>query len=231
MKIPLFDIDWTLLEGNNEYHRRAFSYALGKIFNIKDVDTDKIKPHGKIDSQIILELLEFSKVDKHLAISQLQNVINTMIIYYKEHIGSYTTKILPGVTNLLKELKRQNINPGLLTGNIQVIGIDKLTKAGLAQYFTFGSFGDEALKRVDLIEIAIKKAEKIYQRSLDKSNFVLIADSVLDIECAKRGNVSIIAVATGMFSKEQLEKAGADLTINALTEKNKIVDYLLNNHC
>lgn len=56
MKTPIFDLDWTLIKGGNKAHLESFTYSIEKIFNIK-TSLEKIDIQGKIDSQILLELL------------------------------------------------------------------------------------------------------------------------------------------------------------------------------
>ncbi|MCX7881074.1 MAG: hypothetical protein N2482_00990 [Patescibacteria group bacterium] len=35
MKIPLFDLDWTLIKGGNKEHLDSFTYSIEKVFNLK----------------------------------------------------------------------------------------------------------------------------------------------------------------------------------------------------
>lgn len=49
---------------------------------------------------------------------------------------------------------------------------------------------------------------------------------ILDIACAKAGGINVIAVATGSYSAEELQKTGADLVVRTLFETDKILKFL-----
>ena len=54
-------------------------------------------------------------------------------------------------------------------------------------------------------------------------NIFLVGDTPLDIRAGKEAKVITIGVATGIFSKEDLEKAGADFVLDSLEN---IEDFL-----
>ncbi len=60
MKIPLFDLDETLIKKSNYVHRQSFVFAIKKVFDIDipDVGQYLSQMHGMIDSQILIELLQ-----------------------------------------------------------------------------------------------------------------------------------------------------------------------------
>src|SRR3989344_5935 len=123
-KIPLFDIDWTLLKGeeiNKRVHREANDFALHNVYHQKN------------------------------AKSKMPEAIEVMTQYFLEHADEGYFEPMPGTIGLLSELKERNIPMGLLTGNMENIGWEKLRKAGIKDYFSFGAFGSMAFRRVDLI--------------------------------------------------------------------------------
>lgn len=89
----------------------------------------------------------------------------------------------------------------------------------------FGAFGSEAFRRVDLVFLALEKASQL-KTEVMLNNLILVADSLLDVKCAKDAGVEIIAVASGKNTVEELQEAEADYIVNSLLEKDKILGLL-----
>lgn len=219
-KIPLFDIDWTLLKGgeSNRIHHNAFDFALHTVYNQPTASVNEGMGQGKIDTQILIDVLKLHEVSEEEAKNKMPKALEAMREYFFEHADEGTYEVMPGVVELLDDLKSRNIPFGLLTGNVEAIGWEKLKRAGIANYFDFGAFGSMAYKRVDLIEIAGQKA--------GTRNLVIIGDSPLDIACARNGGIPVIAVGAGHYKSHEL--AHADLTVDSLLERDKIIKFLSN---
>ncbi len=72
---------------------------------------------------------------------------------YKEQV-----KALKGTSNLLKDLKKENVLLGLVTGNLEPIAYAKLGKVGFDDYFHSG-FGSDYEDRYLLVKTAIELAK------------------------------------------------------------------------
>lgn len=223
-KIPLFDIDWTLIEGNNGIHKAGFMHAYGTVYNLPGASIDEIEHNGMIDSQILMEIAKLHGVSEETAKTKVQDAMTAVVDYFMKHVEEGHFKVMPGTIELLNELKKMGIPLGLLTGNIEEIGWEKVNRAGVKEYFTFGAFGSFAYKRVDLIPIAKKRLEEILKEDISLNRFVIIGDSPLDIACARAGNIEVIAVAAGVYNEHHLSEA--DLVVNSLEEKDKIIEFL-----
>lgn len=226
-KIPLFDIDWTLLRGGeigNMIHHQASDYALHTVYNQPTAFQKEATAQGKIDTQILVEVLKLHGVSEEEAKNKMPEALKAMKEYFYAHADEGTYIPMPGVVDLLSDLKEWNIPLGLLTGNTAEIGWEKLRRAGIKDYFSFGAFGSMAFKRVDLIETARKEASKALGQELLIHNFVIVGDSPLDIACARDGGIPVIAVGAGHYKSHEL--AHADLTLESLEEKNKVFDFL-----
>ncbi len=227
MKIPLFDIDGTLLQDSNPAHASAFDFVLHTVYKLMQASIEEVDATGKLDTQILVEVVKLHGIDDASAYEKMPEALQSMVNYYFSEVGSFVNPVLPGVTNVLGQLQEMHVPMGLLTGNIENIGRDKLTKAGLNQYFPFGGFGNEAYRRVELIEIARKKAEQVLKRQINKSELILVGDSPLDVQCAKEGGIPIISVATGKYSKNELQARGSNLVLSSLTELSPFLDFIL----
>lgn len=223
-KIPLFDVDWTLLEGANKAHYGAFDFALHTVFNQPEAFKSEVKGEGKIDTQILMEILKLHGVSEEQAKNKMPQAIKAMAEYFIAHADEGHFVPMPGVKELLSSLKAKRLPLGLLTGNVEEIAWEKVKRAGIGDYFTFGAFGGLAYKRVDLIPIAKEGLEKILGTKIPMGRFVIVGDSPLDIACAKAGNIEVIAVAAGVYKEHHLSEA--DLVVNSLEEKDKIINFL-----
>lgn len=223
-KIPLFDIDWTLLEGGNTIHKAGFAHAYKTIYNLPSASIDEIEHNGMIDSQILMEIAKKHGISGEEAKNKVNDAMTAVVDYFMKHVDEGNYQPMPGVISLLKELKSLGIPLGLLTGNIEEIGWEKVRKAGIKDYFTFGAFGSLAYKRVELIPIAKKRLEEILKEAVPFKSFVIIGDSPLDIACARAGNIEVIAVAAGVYKEHHL--SDADLVVESLEEKDKIIKFL-----
>lgn len=226
MKIPVFDLDWTLLaKAEPKVHHHAFLYAFKTLFGV-NISDEGFK-EGGIDNQIIIESLSENEVPREKIIEKLFEIQKTMINYFMEHKHETVFKPLPGVENALKILVEKNITLGLLTGNIEEIGWEKLRIAGIDKYFKFGAFGNMGMTRPDLIPIAADRASKVFGKIVAASDLVVIGDTPLDVECAKIGGAHSIAVGSGpSYPYEKLLNSGADLVVKSLEEIDKILKFI-----
>lgn len=225
IKIPLFDIDWTLLQGgvSNKIHGDAFNFAFHSVYEKPQAFKSEISTDGKIDTQIILEVLKLHNVSDQ-AKEKMPKALDAMRSYFMKHADEGTYEPMPGVVELLSDLKQKNLPLGLLTGNIAEIGWEKLRRAGINHYFSFGAFGSMAFQRVDLIEIARKEAYKVLNKEIPTQSLVIVGDSPLDIACAREGGIEVIAVGAGHYKTHHLKEA--DLVLESLLEKDKVLKFL-----
>lgn len=232
MKIPLFDVDSTLLKGGNKAHDGAFDYAMKTVYN-SNASRKEIQAEGKIDPQIIIEALGLHNVSTEKAKDKIEEAMDAMLSYFLKHEDEGEYIVLPGVKDLLTTLKQKGAYVGVLTGNVEGIGWRKLEIAGIKRFIGFGAFGNLAFRRPELVPIAEQRARDLYKKDFSPFDpdligvdFVIIGDTPLDIACAKEAGIQSIGVASGYYSVEDLKKAGADLVVKSLKEKDKIVKFL-----
>lgn len=223
-KIPLFDIDWTLLEGSNTVHKAGFRRAFKVVYSLPSASVDEIEHHGMIDSQILMEIAKLHGVSDKEAKNKVNDAMTVVVDYFMKHVDEGKYQPMRGVVSLLKKLKNLSIPLGLLTGNIEEIGWEKVRRAGIKDFFTFGAFGSIALKRVALIPIAKKRLGKILGQEIPLERFVIVGDSPLDIACGRDGGIPVIAVGTGHYKTHEL--TNADLVVESLEEKDKLLKFL-----
>lgn len=177
MKIPLFDIDWTLLakDPRRNIHMESFFYAFEHVYGIHNAKRSGVE--GRLDNQIIIETVKLNGISEVQARLKAIEAMRVMVEYFENHKEEGLIKVLPGVKELLDVLRKKNVPMGLLTGNIEAIAWSKLEQGGIKDYFMFGGFGDKGERRVDLIEIALKRAMKALNREIKKDEFVIVGDT------------------------------------------------------
>lgn len=227
MKIPLFDIDWTLLKGGDKALFDSYNYVLNQIYNQPTASRDEIKDEGLVFNQVMVEILKLHKISEIEVKQKLQLALSTMEKFYYQHPERRTINVLPGVVVLLNKLKQLNIPLGILTGNAEPFGWDKLKRAGIREYFSFEVFGNFTYQRADLIPIAKQKAETLVGKGLSRNDFFIVGDSPLDIICAKTGKIKIIAVASGRYTFDELKTYHPDLLLTSLLEMDKFINAIL----
>src|SRR5579859_1162987 len=106
MKIPLFDIDWTLLKGGNKAHADAFDYAMKIVYGVNASERE-IVPDGMIDNQIIIEVLKLHNIPTEEVKKKLPQATKVMSTYFMEHYGEGESVPLKGAKEILVTLKEK----------------------------------------------------------------------------------------------------------------------------
>ena len=104
---------------------------------------------------------------------------------------------------------------GIATGNLKGIGTLKLQSCGLLDLFHFQAFSDGLEYRSDVYDRALQIARSLVGAS---SAICAIGDTPQDIRAAHTHRISIIAVASGVHSCQQLCAEKPDLCLGSLLE-------------
>ncbi len=224
-KLVLFDIDGTLIGGENKSHKFSFSYAFKKVYGI-DTNIDIIDHPGKTDQQIIIEVLKKKNLDEKQIKSKITECMKIMVDYFNKFINNENIFLLDGVQELLDELNKNGFIMGLVTGNLEDIARSKLKKVDINQYFKAGGFGSDDTNRANLIKLAIKRTGSNFLFKFS-NNVFLVGDTPRDMKAGKSAGVKTVGVTTGIYSKEQLKDAGADFVVPDLKNKEAILKIIL----
>ncbi|NPA22280.1 MAG: HAD family hydrolase [Candidatus Micrarchaeota archaeon] len=219
-KLLLFDIDGTLMKTSSlDLHVKAFSHGFRKVYGI-DTHIGKLgkRSYGQLDKRIIYEVLKLHGLSDQTIFSRIDEMIEEMSDYFVKHVKDARMEAIPGVKEALEQLKRkEGLVLGLLTGNLERIAWAKLEKMGIKDYFSLGAFGNEAMERYKLVEIAKQKVQQAIEETY------VIGDTPRDIEAAKKGGAISIAVTTGNFDEEGLRQHNPHYLISDLRELERII--------
>ncbi len=217
--LVLFDIDGTLTnrKGDLKESLWRFPYAAKKLFGIElslTVD-DYMSYNGWVDKAQFWDQLKGTGVSRREYLKKFPKFGDYAAEYMKIHAPLYTVN--EGGIELLTHLRSQkNVFLGVITGNARKVAQWKLERAGLAQFFSFGLFGDEADSRNELAQKAIGKAKKHFHITFSADQIVMIGDTIYDIACARHVGAKIIFVVTGGKNSDWSGGQKPDLVVNSL---------------
>ena len=209
----LFDIDGTLLREPNRIHVNAFSATLREVFGRDDISLDSVTVHGSTDAAILRDACRRAGVDdahwqplEGKIFSRLSEMVHTQRESMQIHL-------MPGVIPMLEYLAARGSILGVGTGNLESIGWLKLELAGLREHFRFGGFSDRFAIRSGMIAHAAEEARKI---AGPHATLCVIGDTPSDVTAAHANGIPAIAVATSIFSVEELEKYNPEWAVPSL---------------
>jgi phosphoglycolate phosphatase-like HAD superfamily hydrolase len=174
-----------------------------------------VTAHGNTDVGILRDAFRLAGIQESVWRPQLETIKEALCRFVEERREEICVTVMPQVQDILQHLKDRGATLGVATGNLERIGKIKLGRAGLLDYFDFGAWSDEFEFRADVIASAICKAHNM---AGERATICVVGDTPSDIQAARRNLVPVIAVATGIYPFEELERAQPDLCIHSFSE-------------
>jgi phosphoglycolate phosphatase len=233
----LFDIDGTLLNSRDGVHYNAFHSVLHEFF-ATDERIDNVPVHGNTDVGILRAVTERAGISDAEFRRKLPQAIAHMQEEAVRNRSDMRPKLCPAVTGLLSFLQQRGARLGVVTGNFEAIAWAKLEAAGLRQYFSFGTFcREDCASRIEIFRAgaaqacALLSATREPNRSplspapnyeLRATNYdraiCIVGDTPADIAGARAAGLPIIAVATGIYTYQQLSRERPDLCLSCFAD-------------
>ena len=212
----LFDIDGTLITTGGA-GAVAWRLAFEELYGIP-ADIGMFSDAGMTDPEVGRKT--FSAVIGHEpGPRELARVMAMRLKYLPQAVAeSKGYRVLDGVEELLPRLVDEGYLLGLTTGGTDSAAHIKLARANLARWFTFGGYGSDSTDRTELTRRAISRAGMLLGMELDPQQALVVGDTPLDIAAAHGAGAIGVGVASGHFTAEQLEQAGADAVLESLRE-------------
>lgn len=188
----LFDMDGTMIN-NISYHKKAWDVFIEK-YGISLTDKEfKEKTSGKMNKQIMPDILEKKLDDKEIK----QLVVEKESIYrklYAPHVEA-----IEGLLDFIKILKKNNIKIAVTTMAIKENRQFILRELRLIDKFDVIVGEEHFTKGKPDPEIFLTGAERL---GVDPRKCVVFEDAPLGIEAARRAGMKAIGVLTSHTRKE-----------------------------
>jgi phosphoglycolate phosphatase len=204
----LFDIDGTLITTGGASDR-AWHRAFLELHDV-DVNVPDYTGKGVPDPEVGLECFRGALGRKPDG-EEMATLMALRQRYLAEEVeASPGYRVMPGVVELLDRLTSEGRLVGLITGNTEPAAHIKLARADLNKYFAFGGYGSDANERVDVCRKALDRADRVAGGELDRAESIAIGDTPLDVAAGHGAGIRVLGVATGEYTADQLDEAGAD---------------------
>lgn len=210
----LFDIDGTIANTRGGVHYNSFHTALREVYGCNG-RIDPVPVHGNTDIGILRATLEHHGKLKADFEDLLPRARELMCAEVNRNAASFEVELCPGIVELLTWLSRERKLLGVVTGNFEEIGWRKLERGGVRHFFEFGSFSDRREKREDIFRHGIEVARKLRGPA---TTVCFVGDTPSDIRAAAWVGMPVIAVATGIYSQEELQKEAPTMCASSCAE-------------
>jgi len=210
----LFDIDGTLLRSRDRIHFNSFASSVERVTGF-EITLAGILLHGSTDTAILREACQQAGIPAEIMEQRTEAILEAMRHAVAEHRNEMDLYRMPGVEKVLEYLAGKGALLGVATGNLEAIGWIKIEQAGLREWFRFGGFSDHFSIRSELIGQAANKAREMAGKD---AGICVVGDTPRDIEAARANFLSVIAVATGNYSFDELHKLQPEVCASSLAD-------------
>jgi phosphoglycolate phosphatase-like HAD superfamily hydrolase len=210
----LFDIDGTLANTRGGIHYNSFHTAMREVYGCEG-SIDPVPVHGNTDIGILRAALAYHGCLRDDFEQLLPKAREIMCAEVARNAAKLEVELCPGIAELLTLLRGEGKVLGVVTGNFEQIGWSKLERGGIRHFFDFGSFSDRREKREDIFRHGIELAQNLRGAAV---TVCFVGDTPSDIQAAKRLGMPVIAVATGIYSQEELERETPTLCLGNCAE-------------
>lgn len=223
VSLVLFDIDGTLIRTGGA-GVKAFEQTFSEIFGLPDA-TKTLQFAGRTDVSLVRECFTQHGVDP--SETNFRRFFEAYPPRLEKLLGTLPGAVLPGIHDFLESLATAPDKPivGLLTGNIRRGAELKLRHFSLWERFQTGAFADDHEDRSRIAAAAKKRGENLLGRNLNGEEIVVIGDTPHDVSCARSIGAKVLAVATGIHTREQLAREKPDWAVDTIAQL-KVSDVL-----
>lgn len=210
----LFDIDGTLLNCQDAVHYFAFCDALSAVAG-RPLNLDGVVTHGNTDEGILRDAFARGAVEEAAWRPRLEEIRARMGAQVEANRAELRMDVLPGARELLAHLSARGALLSTATGNFARIGEAKLQECGLRKFFDLGGYSDGFGTRAEVFAGALAALRR---RLGPDATVCVFGDTPADVQAAHANGLEVIAVATGIYDRAQLEAEQPELCLSSLLD-------------
>ncbi|WTA32129.1 haloacid dehalogenase-like hydrolase [Streptomyces chartreusis] len=221
----LWDIDRTLLyvgDIDRQVYRETFAEVVGR-------PAERLPARG---TGVTMPLAIGSLLlDNGVPESVVPDLLPRMVELLPKRLVAHTKDlrgqgvVMPGAVAALEAVQgHEQWVPTVVTGNLKPNALLKLAVFNLDGYLDtdIGGFASDNDHRPALVGIAQKRAQAKHGTLFTRANTVIIGDSLEDVRTGLEGGASVIGVASGKTTRDELGAAGADIILDSLEDIAKL---------
>lgn len=144
----------------------------------------------------------------------MEQAFDTFMTFYGEQ-PELGTRLYPGVQESLDTLRDRGVPMGIVTNKPERFMPPLLTTYGLTDYFQVVVGGDTLAEKKPHPAPLQHAAQRL---GVDPLRCLMVGDSVTDVRAARAAGMVVACVSYGYNHGEPIEDAGADWTVDSLTE-------------
>jgi phosphoglycolate phosphatase len=214
-RVLLFDLDGTLVSTGGA-GRRAMIAAMVEVFDAPAA-FEGFDFAGMTDRSIVRAGI--TKARGAATDADIDRVLDAYLPRLEAELESTAHyRVFPGVSEIVRSVTRAGtgVAVGLGTGNVKRGAYAKLARSALGDAFPFGGFGCDAEDRTELIRTGATRGAEALGETLASCRVIVIGDTPRDVTAAHGIGAACLAVATGPYTRAQLQEAGADWAVDTL---------------
>jgi phosphoglycolate phosphatase len=214
-KAIFFDLDGTIVDSKQAY-KTALRTAL--------TETNQKTINPKLAREIPKRLEQGLPINDLIGEIDCKKFLKTYLeAYYKATLTK--TKPIPNINNTLQKLSKKAKLALITMRHTPKQQVEaELEKHGLAKYFQHIITALDTNNPKPAPEALIKCAQ---QMAIPASDCIVVGDSVADIRAGKNAGIKTVAVLSGLFSREELEKEKPYLILKNVTELPSFLEKIL----
>ena len=209
-----FDIDGTLLTSRDRIHYRALNTAMKVVYGV-DTTIDGVAYHGMTDLGILRAALVRVGVSGDEFLSKLPAALTVVRECVDREATTLAPQVCIAIRDVLTRLQQSKKLMGVASGNLESVGWHKVRAAGLREFFSSGYFADGCETRGEIFMQAATAARKLLPPG---ASICFVGDTPSDVLAARQANAKVIAVATGIFTFDDLQARHPDLCLSSCAE-------------
>ena len=209
LKAVIFDLDGTLVD-LLDLHFQGFRQVIKEGWDLEIKLEDVERYYGKTAEEIAKPFFESHGVKdvdyKEFGRKRRQVVID------KLHAG-YKVKILPGVFEILGQLKSAGVKTALATSNNRETGEAILESARLKGYFQAVVYREDVKNGKPAPDMFLRAAKLL---GVKPEECAVVEDSVYGLQAGKAAGMKVIAVETGTQPRKELLACNPHLLVETI---------------